>query len=492
MLKIKKLQAGDIFNYSSILSGEPAPLTPTIPETLDYSNKFKSYSQGLLNSINKKKSYLNNPVPGIATPEQTKQNIDLFKGGTSKGSNKLFSNFKINNNLLNLGSSLTTGLLQSLIPQAEDKASAITGQVLNTAGNIVSAINPLIGLGVKGVGTLITSVGPKVKGNTEKELTDSSSSYGGLTRLNSKKFGLFGIGKGKRYANKVNRNEIMRSNSEDVLKTAYANKEASDGSIQNLANRYNLNMSGGWQQNNGVRFGKSGTKISYDLSFAHKVLQSGGKIRSLDELIKFAKESNPRFIQRLSEPPVSINFIDDDGNPAVGTHYLESAGEYVIPRIQEIDGKLQFLSHEDAVNRAIESGNYLKMKPEEAIIFAKEYKKGWPNFFNKFEKGGKVNVIPEGALHARKHNIDSPDLDGKITKKGIPVIIEGENGIEQVAEIERNEVIFNKEVTEKLEAFRDKYKETKDDIDAIEAGKLLVQELLYNTIDNTGLLKEVK
>lgn len=137
------------------------------------------------------------------------------------------------------------------------------------------------------------------------------------------------------------------------------------------------------------------------------------------------------------------------------------------------------------------------MTPEEAIIFAKEYKKGWPKFFEKFEKGGKVNIIPEGALHARKHNIDTPELDGKITKKGIPVIVEGENGIKQVAEIEKNEIIFTKEITEKLEELRDKYSDDEfsskeKDAIAIEAGKLLVQEILYNTQDNTGLLNEVE
>jgi hypothetical protein len=108
-----------------------------------------------------------------------------------------------------------------------------------------------------------------------------------------------------------------------------------------------------------------------------------------------------------------------------------------------------------------------------------------------------VNIIPEGALHARKHNIENSELDGKITKKGIPVIIEGENGIKQVAEIERNEIIFTKEITEKLEELRDSYSNYGDstkekDAIAIEAGKLLVQEILYNTQDNTGLLKEVE
>lgn len=515
MHKIKKLQGGG-YTLPNILSGNPAQTAYTIPAQLDFSSQFKNYSQGVLNNINRKSSYLNNTIPGLPTPEQVQAQVDSFgKTSTTADSNKLgnLSGFlkKSGAGLLNSGTNVATGMIKSLTPQAEDKGSQIAGQAMNTIGDIASAFGPvgsIVGAGAKVLGTLFTSIGPNVKGNTSKELTDSSSSYGGLDKLDSKKFGLFGIGAGKRYAKKVAEREQQRIKSEGILKSAQTDQEAAVGSIQNLANRYNLNMSGGWQQNNGIRFGKSGTKVSYDLSFAHKVLnhlkeesskkfQQGGKPRSIEELINFAKKSNPRFIQRLSETPKGIDFVDDNGNPARGSHYLESAGEYVIPRIQEIDGELKFLSHDDAVNRAIETGNYLKMTPEEAIIFAKEYKQGWPNFFQKFEEGGKVNVIPEGALHARKHNINTPELDGKITKKGIPVIIEGENGIKQVAEIERNEIIFTKETTEKLEKLRDQYSDyehssKEKDAIAIEAGKLLVQEILYNTQDNTGLLNEVK
>lgn len=37
----------------------------------------------------------------------------------------------------------------------------------------------------------------------------------------------------------------------------------------------------------------------------------------------------------------------------------------------------------------------------------------------KFQLGGKMNLIPEGALHARKHNLEevNPELEGQITKK---------------------------------------------------------------------------
>lgn len=103
----------------------------------------------------------------------------------------------------------------------------------------------------------------------------------------------------------------------------------------------------------------------------------------------------------------------------------------------------------------------------------------------RFQDGGKMNVIPEGALHARKHNME---LD-EVTKKGIPVVTEkSDGGLLQQAEIERDEIIFNLDVTKKLEELM---REGTDEA-AIEAGKLLVQEILHNTQDNTGLINEVQ
>lgn len=103
-----------------------------------------------------------------------------------------------------------------------------------------------------------------------------------------------------------------------------------------------------------------------------------------------------------------------------------------------------------------------------------------------FKEGGSVNVIPEGALHARKHHME---MDG-ITKKGIPVI--DNNGTQQ-AEIENSELIIRLEVTQEIERLYKIYysdDSSKDDKDkvALEAGKLLVKEILYNTIDNTNKL----
>ena len=112
-----------------------------------------------------------------------------------------------------------------------------------------------------------------------------------------------------------------------------------------------------------------------------------------------------------------------------------------------------------------------------------------PTSMPEFQNGGSINVIPDGALHARKHNMD---VDG-ITKKGIPVVSEKDGEIEQQAEIEKEEIIFRLEVTQKLEELEKKFysdestQEEKDEC-ALEAGKLLVNEILYNTQDNTGKL----
>lgn len=108
----------------------------------------------------------------------------------------------------------------------------------------------------------------------------------------------------------------------------------------------------------------------------------------------------------------------------------------------------------------------------------------------KFEEGGKVNVIPDGALHAHKHHLEEIDPKLKeVTGKGIPVITEEDGGkLKQHAEIERNEIIFRLEVTKELE---DLMKDGSDEA-AIKAGKLLTHEIINNTIDNTGLMETVE
>ena len=107
------------------------------------------------------------------------------------------------------------------------------------------------------------------------------------------------------------------------------------------------------------------------------------------------------------------------------------------------------------------------------------------------EETTQKNVIPEGALHKNKHHMEHAD---GLTKKGIPVI--DEDG-EQQAEIEHSEIIFTLEVTRKLEEYyeifySDESSNKEKEQAAIEAGKLLVFQILENTEDRTGLIESCK
>lgn len=134
------------------------------------------------------------------------------------------------------------------------------------------------------------------------------------------------------------------------------------------------------------------------------------------------------------------------------------------------------------------SGGYNTMSAKNGakLYNLQEAKRILSNRLQSFKQGGAVNVIPDGALHKNRHHLE--DIDEKfedVTTKGIPVITEAKNGdIIQQAEVEKEEIIFNLEVTKKLEELMEKG----TDEAAIEAGKLLTEEILRNTIDNTKKL----
>lgn len=106
----------------------------------------------------------------------------------------------------------------------------------------------------------------------------------------------------------------------------------------------------------------------------------------------------------------------------------------------------------------------------------------------KLQKGGVIgtdtNILPEGSLHARLNHLQDTNSElEETTRKGIPVL-DGEGN--QVAEIERNELVLRLEVTKKIEELmKDGSEEA-----MIEAGKLLVDEIIDNTQDNTGQITE--
>lgn len=116
----------------------------------------------------------------------------------------------------------------------------------------------------------------------------------------------------------------------------------------------------------------------------------------------------------------------------------------------------------------------------------------------KFQLGGKMNMIVTGALHARKHNLEelNPNLEGEITKKGVPVVTFDDGGEvdQQLAEVEQAEIIMTLDTTKTIEEYYKDYKnaDTNKEADniALECGKFLVDQILKNTDDPDKLIKK--
>ena len=102
----------------------------------------------------------------------------------------------------------------------------------------------------------------------------------------------------------------------------------------------------------------------------------------------------------------------------------------------------------------------------------------------KFAEGG--SLMPSGKLHKELNHINElGEQYEDLTRKGIPVVTLDEGGeIQQVAEVERDEWIWNLEFTQQIEAL---WKDGSEEA-MIEAGKLLTEELLRNTDDISGII----
>ena len=201
------------------------------------------------------------------------------------------------------------------------------------------------------------------------------------------------------------------------------------------------------------------------------------------------------------------NYYDQLNLKAGQANYLNSQNQLAsMNSMQDVASKNQQQLYGNQSLNILAAKKGAKINPAELRTLTKKAKRGikieLPILeietleIEKFENGGKMNVIPEGALHARKHNIQG-DLAESVTDKGIPVVTFEEGGeITQHAEIEVNEIIFNKETTLKLEDLFKQYNDAESQSDknkiAIEAGRFLTYEILENTDDRTGLLNTIE
>ena len=189
------------------------------------------------------------------------------------------------------------------------------------------------------------------------------------------------------------------------------------------------------------------------------------------------------------DPEYYMNYQDQDGNYIyhLGSVAPLKNGDYIFLKKGKEDNNPELHFETDSYR----SGKNGLLNTHNLVYEGDRYYYRQKNP-SAFKQGGQMNVIPEGALHAHKNHMEGAGKD--FTHKGIPVI---DDDGKQQAEIEREEVIFNKEVTEKLENYYKQYNDDsksqseKDEI-AIKAGKLLAKQLMENTEDRTGLIEKVE
>lgn len=195
----------------------------------------------------------------------------------------------------------------------------------------------------------------------------------------------------------------------------------------------------------------------------------------------FGKKKANKFIEKQNK---KNEYLDN----LITTNTYSKQSDYATDLSQQNINKAQGSSF---MNNSI-GKNGMKLIPlnvaKQKLLLNKIYKQRLVNDnqeVERYENGGSFSVIPEGARHSRLNHINelNPAFED-LTRKGIPVIYKDENGVVQTAEIERGEIIFSKEITDKIEELR----KTDTDESAIEAGKILSEEIITNTEDKTGEL----
>lgn len=289
-------------------------------------------------------------------------------------------------------------------------------------------------------------------------------SYGGsVNTINdavskaNKKYGLFSGGARKR-ANRLIDTARTQQNIMTNISDEYQDQLANKSDL--AYTRYNTDINGGYQQQY-IRAAKYGAILNR---------------------IQLRKQREGGVLSDQLHSKINLETQEVEWKPVINinqeTPEFKDGGELVNNQeaIQVADLTWQPNINLETIQTMSEGGKTDKPKQE-------------PD--EKVEETNQKNVIPEGALHAHKHHMQNAE---DLTKKGIPVV---DNKGEQQAEVEKNEIIFSLEVTKQLENLYKKYQgytntqKEKDEL-AIEAGKLLVYEILHNTIDRTGLIKECK
>lgn len=390
-----------------------------------------------------------------------KRGLDGKHGGITKGMDTAYNTIqKAAANLGPYGQIVSAAMgVNKLIGNAVSKIGGGTDGMTKTDAVLNSAFLNMTPLG------LINGFGGKKANTYTRNAELDKSTNGGfqgflttqdVTQIGAgKKYGLFSSGARKKQNQLTEFTSNMKHTISGIVDTNTINNLAAQGSTPFIANQQSVDLSGGVQQMRAARQG---------MQFSRRVISKYQIGNKLKRTIKVLDTATNQYVE------IPLNLTKD-----------QIKGREPIKLLDRVvymagDGTVSSDHWESGERR-----QHLTPKGQEGIKV------------EEFKQGGQMNVIPEGALHARLNYLDQINDDlTHVTTKGIPVITKEGGEVVQHAEIEHSEIIFTLDVTNKIEDLRKKWHEDKEDKYAIEAGKLLVKEILHNTDDRTNLIESVK
>lgn len=441
----------------------------------------------------------NNLGNNLGLSSQTSTAVSPKPPGFFKNANSFMksNSGQLTGNILSSGLDIVNSLGKPL-----DNVSGAS-KALNVAGDALGNI-PVYGKFIKSATSLITGIDKLTGKDANTQITAGATATGYDLDFNALA--------GTRYGGLFGRKARKRTNN----LTNYQDSQ----NIQKIAGSYNANQNQIAAQSNTQDYAERNRQKLIGGIDTRQIAKKGAKINpaQLRNLVKKAKRGDK--LQKVSFEDW-YNTVPKDRNDTTSYNLrrayemaprkeLEKWRTATTEQLKDNNYHLKtFYWNKSGVGEFMKSKHHPTIKEElnwynsnEAKDFRTKYKlyDDGSDYYQyvpigKFQDGGQLNVIPEGALHARKHELPE-ELKDKVTHKGIPVITYDEGGdVTQHAEIEVNEIIFTKKATEKMEDFYEKNKNTesqkeKDEL-AIECGKFLALEIIENTDDKTGLINEI-
>lgn len=444
--KIRKMQLGgwqqlgdqqtkqlqNIPYYSNNLIFNSAPTVPITPPYKSTISPNYSVSQGSLNG---------NPFK-VRLNDQVQQNIKDYQQSTVDAMVNKQHKAQTWNQFVNTAGTVSN-ILNQITPQSYLGKYAYLAQGLDNAANTAAAAFPAAAPYIAAAQGLERM--NRILGWTTDNMTVQD------TLLDKTPFGVFNAALGKRSHNlDINKEteETVGSDYGDTYQDIYKAKEKAN-------KKYGLFSTGA----------------------RHRANRFIDRMNNYQDVMTGISDNAQRVLAQSTDSNIKRFSLGQDGG--IKQQYL---------RVARIGAKLPKVKDKIEWQPVITIDNPIKLEKGGDITIQIAVVKEKPKQEEVKQEEPK-NVIPDGALHAHKHHMDNTD---SLTQKGIPVV---DDKGEQQAEIEKDEIILHLKLTNKLEELQEKYEKaskTEQDKLAIEAGKLLVEEILHNTIDNTNLIDKCK